>query len=342
MGVLAIPAREVARQLGSRAEALARELLPHGHREGAEWVAPSLTGTSQRGLSVRITGSKAGVWAEFDADARGDGLDLVAHALFRGDKSAAYKWALGWLGIGQAGAMPQPRPRPAPPPAGPDAHERATAAAAFRLFLAGKAELRGTPADAYLKGRGIDLAELGRQPRALRFHSAVRCIEAGGDLPAMLAAIRGPDGQHVATHRTFLAEYGGTWCKAKLKAPKKVLGSYAGGLIPLWRGASGKPLATAPEADVIAIGEGIETCLSVAIACPEYRVLAAVSLANLARIILPAQAVDLIVLADNDHGNAAAQAGLQRAVDRLLAEGRSVRIARSSAGKDFNDGIKDE
>ena len=336
----AVPARDVARHLAGRAEALARELLPHGHREGGEWVAPSLTGTSQRGLSVRITGSKAGVWAEFDGDARGDALDLVAHALFRGDKSAAYKWALGWLGIGHGGASPQPLPRPAPDMAAHDAHERATAAAALHLFLAGRPELRNTPADDYLKARGIDLAELGRQPRALRFHPAARCTEVDTDLPAMLAAIRGPDGSHVATHRTFLAQQGGVWGKAKLKAPKKVLGRYAGGLIPLWRGASGKPLATAPESDVIAIGEGIETCLSVAIACPEYRVLAAGSLNNLARIILPAQALDLIVLADNDHDNPAAATALQRAIDRLLAEGRSVRIARSSAGKDFNDGIK--
>jgi len=336
----AIPARQVAQQLAGRIAALVHELLPHGHREGAEWVAPSLTGTSKRGLSVRITGSKPGVFAEFDGDARGDGLDLVAHVLFRGDKKAAYKWALAWLGLGHGGPAPQPQPRPQPASAAPDAHDRASAAGALRLFLGGQATLRNTPADAYLKARGIDLAELGRQPRALRFHPAVRCTEAGADMPAMLAAIVGPDGGHVATHRTYLAEHGGVWGKARLKAPKKVLGGYAGGTIRLWRGASGKPLATAPESDVIAIGEGIETSLSVAIACPEYRVLAAGSLNNLARMILPAHALDLIVLADNDAGNPAAQAALQRAVDRLLAEGRSVRIARSSAGKDFNDSLK--
>jgi hypothetical protein len=335
-----IPARAVAQQLAGRAEALARELLPAGHREGAEWVAPSLMGASLRGLSVRITGSKAGLWGEFDSDRRGDALDLVAHVLFRGDRKAAYRWALSWLGIAHAGAAPQPQPRPAAPRPAPDAHERASAAAAMRLWLAGRPELRGTPADAYLKARGIDLGELGRQPRALRFHHAVRCTEAGCDLPAMLAAIVGPDGGHVATHRTFLAEHDGAWCKARLRAPKKVLGSYTGGTIRLWRGASGKPLDKAPEADTVAIGEGIETCLSVAIACPEYRVLAAASLSNLGRIVLPPNAIDLVILADNDAGNPAAQAALARAVDRLLAEGRSVRIARSSTGKDFNDGIK--
>jgi hypothetical protein len=332
-------ARTVAQMLGARAAELAAELLPHGKREGHEWVAPSIAGTSNRSTSVHLTGSKAGLWADFSSNLRGDGLDLVAAILFGSDKKAAYKWALAWLGFRPGGPPPAIVARPRPAPAPNDAHDSATRAAAQRLFLSGQASLADTPAAAYLAGRGLDLAQLGRQPRSLRYHPNCLCTETGGHLPAMLAAVCGPDGKFLACHRTWLAESGGAWRKAALRSPKKVLGGFGGGVIRLWRGASGKPLATAPETDTVAIGEGIETCLSVCIAAPEYRVLAAVSLSNLARITLPAQLIDVVILADNDQGNASAEAALQRAVDRLLAEGRSVRVARSSVGKDFNDGI---
>jgi hypothetical protein len=342
MGGTFIPARQVAQHLASRIDALARELLPLGRREGAEWVAPSHTGTSRRALSVRLTGTKAGVWSDFSASGvHGDALDLVAHVLFRGDKTGAYSWALAWLGLGAK--MPTPLPRIAPqaaPPRADDPNILARRKAALAVFLNSETMLRGTPVDGYLQGRGIALAELGRQPRSLRNGAAVFNQETGTNMPAMLAAISAPGGRHAATHRTWLAQdEAGTWRKARLQAPKKVLGSYAGGCIRLWRGASGKPLEKAPESDTTVIAEGIETALSIVVACPEYRVLCGVSLSNLGRIILPAACLDLIVAADNDFGNAAAEAALAHAVDRLLSEGRSVRIARSSIGKDFNDAL---
>ena len=333
-------AADLSDMLAQRIEALCRELLPHGKREGAEWVAASLIGTSQRSLSVRLTGGKAGVWKDFTAeDVKGDAFDLAAFVLFNRDKKKAYRWALSWLGL-SADAAPDRVPA-APvtrrPPA--EDHDTGTRAAALRLYLASQPALRGTPADDYLKARGIDLAEMGRQPRALRFHPACRCIEAGCDMPAMIAAICDGAGRHIATHRTFLEQRGGVWMKATLQAPKKVLGSYAGGTIRLWRGASGKPLAECTQSETVVIGEGIETCLSVALCCPELRVLAAVALSNLVRIELPEAAIDLIILADNDTGNTPAEQTLQRAVNRLLEQGRSVRLARSSIGKDFNDAL---
>ena len=54
-------------------------------------------------------------------------------------------------------------------------------------------------------------------------------------------------------------------------------------------------------------------------------------------VALPPAVRHVILCADNDGGNAGAAALLQRAVDRFAAEGRTVRIARSPFGKDFND-----
>jgi phage/plasmid primase-like uncharacterized protein len=113
------------------------------------------------------------------------------------------------------------------------------------------------------------------------------------------------------------------------------LGRVAGGAIRLWHGASHKPLHEAPEGETVVIGEGIETALSVAIACPELRVLCALSLGNV--VELPPAVRAVILLADNDVGNVAAARGLQRAIDHYAHQGRHVRIARSTVGSDMND-----
>jgi hypothetical protein len=244
----------------------------------------------------------------------------------------------------------------APPPAGRhearqgaearavDAEAEARRGAARRLFLGAEPVLRGTPAAAYLAARRINLAELGRQPRGLRYMAALANKESGRPWPALLAAISDAAGEHIATHKTWLAkDEAGVWRKAPLRDPKMTLGSYAGGAIRLWRGASGRPLAQAQPGETAAVGEGIETCLSVALAAPELRILCAVSLANMARIVLPPAIATVILCADNDPPDSPAARALQRAVDHFVAEGRTVRVARPPAGqKDFNDVLTTE
>lgn len=336
-------AGELARLLAGNVASLVRELLPGGHREGSEWVHPSLSGTSRRSLSVRLFGTKAGVWADFASGDRGDALDLVKLALFRGDgdKVAAIAWARSWLGLGDGAAPPVQRRAPAPAPADAaviDAEAAARRAAAQRVFLAAQISIAGTPAAIYLRQRGIDLAELGRQPRSLRFHPSLQNRESGRDWPAMVAAVTNDAGDMVAVHRTWLQQDdAGRWTKAPLQNPKMSLGSIAGGSIRIWRGASGRPLAKAPPGETVLIAEGIEDALSCALLCPELRILSAVSLSNMARITLPPAIATVILAADNDGANEAAARALQRAVDRFAGEGRAVRVARSPVGKDFAD-----
>jgi hypothetical protein len=335
-------AGELARLLAGNVASLARELLPDGHREGSEWVHPSLSGASRRSLSVRLLGAKAGVWADFSSGEAGDALDLVAMVQFRGDKRAAIGWARAWLGLGDGPAPAVQRRTPAPAPPGEaaaiDVEAVARQRAAQRVFLAAQVAIAGTPAAAYLADRGIDLAELGRQPRSLRFHPSLQNRESDRSWPAMVAAVTDGAGSMVAVHRTWLQQgEGGRWIKARLQNPKMSLGSVAGGSIRIWRGASGKPLAKAPAGETVLIAEGIEDALSCALLCPELRVLSAVSLANMARIVLPPAVATVILAADNDGANEAAARALQRAVDRFAGEGRTVRVARSPVGKDFAD-----
>ena len=338
-------AGEIAGMLARLAPDLAAELLPQGRRDGPEWRCGSLAGEPGQSLAVRIFGANAGVWCDFASGERGDALDLVAAVRFAGDMKDALDWSRGWLGLPGHSTNPTSTPREPTQQAGADragSDQAARMAKALALFLSGRAGLTGTPAALYLAGRGIDLAELGRAPGALRFHPAAWCVEVAASLPAMLAAITNGAGEHVATHRTWISRTAeGRWTKARLRDAKKSLGSYAGGFIPLQRGASGRPLRDAPQGEVVAIAEGIETALSVAIACPKLRVLSAVSLSNMARIVLPDAVQTVILCADNDKpDNYAAERALTAAINHFAGESRTVRLARPPAGKDFNDTLR--
>jgi hypothetical protein len=341
-------ARELSRMLAARIAALAPELLPHGKRDGQEWRCGSLAGEAGQSLAVHLSGARAGVWSDFASGEAGDALDLVAAIRFNRDRRAAMAWARTWLALPsggrQDGAPEPPRAAPVSTPAAisDDAEKRRRAAQA--LFLSARPSLAGTPAGFYLAARGIDLAELQRQPRSLRFHPSLWSSEAGRNFPGMLGAITNAAGQHTATHRTWLArDAGGVWRKAPLRHPKKSLGGIVGGTIRIWRGASGKALAEAPEGETVVIAEGIETALSIAVACPALRVLSAVSLGNMARVALPPAIRSVIIAADNDPAdNQAAARGLAAAIAHFAEGGRLVRVARSPVGKDFNDALAAE
>ncbi|MBR0651364.1 hypothetical protein GXW78_16950 [Roseomonas terrae] len=328
---------EIVRLLAQGAESLARELLPGGRREGREWVAGDLAGSPGRGVSVCIAGPKAGIWGDFSAGLHGDALDLVAVCRFGGNKTEALKWARGWLGLGEARSGGR---APAPPPPRPRDVEGERREAEQRrqkgrgLWAAG-VPIPGTPAEVYLAGRGISLEALGRAPNVLRFNARTWCTERGAAHPAMVALIQ-DQGFTIGAHRTFLAPDGRG--KARIKAAKKVLGATDGGLIPLWRGASDKPLKDAPEGDTIAIAEGIEDALTIALHCPEWRVVACVSIGNMAKLTLPPTIMDVRLCFDRDGENPAVRTARERAIDRYMREGRSVFAMQPAEGfKDFNE-----
>lgn len=338
------PARPVdigalASMLADRIDSLCAELLPAGIREGAEWRIGSVAGEPGRSMAVHLSGAKAGVWNDWAADVGGDALDLVAQVLFRGDKGQAVRWARAWLGLDSADPNSFEQHRRAvqekqrAEASREEARRRRQASA---IWLAAQPTLAGTVAEAYLRSRAINLAELGHQPRSLRFHAALYNAESQRTWPALVAAVVDPEGHIVATHRTWLATDGSG--KAPLRDPKMTLGRYAGGAIRLWRGASGKPLSAAPPGDNVVLTEGIEDALSVALACPEYRVLAGVSLANLRNIELPPQLGAVYIFAQNDPTGSPAERALERAAQHFLSLGRRVKIARPPAGiKDAND-----
>ena len=174
----------------------------------------------------------------------------------------------------------------------------------------------GTLVETYLKSRRLHL----QLPATLRFRAALK-HHAGGFWPAMVALVsRGPDDIPLAVHRTFLARDGSG--KAPVEPQKMMLGPCRGGAVRL-----GAP------ADLLMVGEGIETCLA-AMQATGNPAWAALSTSGLKALHLPEAVREVIVLADGDDpGEAAAR----ECALRWQREGRRVRIARPPRGQDFND-----
>jgi putative DNA primase/helicase len=179
-------------------------------------------------------------------------------------------------------------------------------------------DARGSPVARYLRSRGIEIVP----PLSLRWTPA--CRHPGGrTLPAMLARIEAVDGEFIGVHRTFLTADGSG--KAVVEPAKAMLGRAAGGAVRL-----------APAAEVLMIGEGIETCLAAMTATgrPSW---SAISVGGIEVLTLPALVKTAIILADHDR-NARGERAARTAAQRWLAEGRQVRIALPpEPGSDFND-----
>lgn len=69
-------AKDVAEMLAHDATNVAAYLLHGGKKHGSEWKAGSVSGEPGNSLSVRLTGTKAGIWKDFATEQSGDLLDL--------------------------------------------------------------------------------------------------------------------------------------------------------------------------------------------------------------------------------------------------------------------------
>lgn len=345
-----IPLPQIVRGLAARIDALCGELLANGVREGTEWCVGSLAGEAGRSCKVHLAGPRAGVWADFSSGEAGDALDLVAAVLFAGDKGKALRWSLSWLGLdgGDPGRLAETRRAlAAQPPAGQGADQAAARARlAQRLFLASAASIQGTPADRYLKGRGLDLAPLRRQPACLRFHPSLSHREtwdrerrSGPTYPGLVASIVAADGSFAAIHRTYLEHAGGgAWRKlSSVRDAKLTLGTYRGGLIRLWRGRRGDGRAgyswrDMPAGSAVTITEGIEDGLSVVLADPGRRVVVGVSLANMLAVDWPAAVQAVTIVGQNDAPGSPAAELLDRVIAAYQDQGKQVLLAMPPAG----------
>ncbi|HML92974.1 toprim domain-containing protein [Methyloceanibacter sp.] len=300
-------ATEVARRLSDQAEAVCRYYLPNGRRQGRYWLIGDVTDTPGRSLYVRLTGQRAGKWTDAATGEHGDLIDLIALNR-RLDFRGALDEARSFLRLPIAPPLPARREPPTP---------TGSPEAARRLFAASLA-IKGSLAEAYLRQRGIVLKT---DHCALRFHP--RCYYRGPSgretWPALIAAVTDLDGNITGAHRTWLDPSG---CgKAPVDQPRRAMARLAGNAVRF-----------GIACDVLTAAEGIETTLALKTIMPSMPMIAALSAAHLAALILPPSLRRLYVARDNDE---AGRLALARLRGRAAVSGIDVRALEPQA-EDFN------
>ncbi|HEY1447495.1 MAG TPA: toprim domain-containing protein [Caulobacteraceae bacterium] len=297
-------------------------------------------------FAIYLAGERAGRWKDFATGETGDIFDLIGALLGLREKWDAYWWACAYLGIARnevEQASPEERDRAKrnrDRRAAQAREESARYSARLKGWWLRLQPIDGTVAETYLReARGLPLRR--PAPGALRFHPALDHVSDEGEVttwPAMVAAVvRGP--VIVGIHRTWLASDGSG--KAPVDTAKKMLGPVRGGVIPLAKGPTGLTAGKADRAgarSTLAVGEGIETCLTVAAARPDFRVWAAGSLSLMGSVEWPPCASGVVLLGENDASPVARKAfQAVEALWRKQAAGRRLEVARPLVGSDFND-----
>ena len=183
----------------------------------------------------------------------------------------------------------------------------------------------GTLTAAYFHHRAITIAI----PATLRDHPGLKHCQTGQNLPAMVAAVTGPDRKVIAIQRTFLRMDGRG--KANVSQPKLSLGAMRDGAARL-----------GPTGPVLGIAEGIETGLSAMqlFAVPTW---CSLSASRLDRLWLPTEAVEIHIFGDN---GAPGHEAAARAAAAYQVHGRQVflRFPPEEYGdwNDFLQGRKSE
>ena len=307
---------DVDNLLAMRADDVCRRYLPNGKRVGAYWIAGDIRGAKGTSLFVRLAGASsgkgaAGKWRDASTGEHGDLLDLIAVSCRLAEHRDVLDEARRFLSLASSDA-PFRRRR----------MDRDTTLPGQRLFT-GSAPIIGSVAETYLRSRGItDLTRLD----ALRFHP--RCFYRADAhapaerWPALIAAVSDPSGRITGVQRTYLARDGSA--KAPLAAPRKALGRIAGNAVRF-----GDP------GEVMIIGEGVETVLSLRAILPAMPIAAALSAQNLGAVRLPPSLRRLYIAADRDEAGLGAAERLRK---RAIAEGVDAVILLPGLN-DFNDDL---
>ena len=237
----------------------------------------------------------------FGCGASGDVLDYVQRSNGVGLREAA-----DMLG---AGSLPSVDVRPIPAP--DDRHRIEEARTIWRNAV----PAAGTPAESYLRARGLHLPI----PASIRF-ARLPYGKRGREYPCLIAAVGSVDNKLVGIQRTFLNDAGTG--KAAVPKAKLSLGRVSGGAI-----------RCAPCAAALVVCEGLEDGLTLMQEMGRA-VWVAAGASMLPNMLFPDGVRSVVIGADGDEtGEAAAR----KAADAFTGRGHQVRTIRPLDGfKDFN------
>ncbi len=309
------PARTLSRGLAEHAEAVCRHYLSNGRRYGNYWIVGDVNNHAGRSLYVRLKGPLSGKgargkWADSATGEYGDLLDLIAAreglGSFRDTLNEARRF------------LKTPR-EPSSKFFDGRTLERDTIALARKIWAAAR-PIAGTPAEAYLRARKIT-ADL--DPACLRYHSALFYRERPGAaslrLPALVAAVTNQSCEITGVHRTFLDPTRKE--KARVPSPRRSLGAILGNGVRFGK-----------IDDLVLVGEGIETVLSIKTTFPNLPMVAALSAGHLAAWEFPSDLRRLIIACDNDDAGRRAALRLKERAGAVDVDARMI----CSLHADFN------
>jgi hypothetical protein len=311
-------AHDLACRLAQCAEAVCRHYLSNGRRVGRYWIVGDVRNTPGRSMYVRLTASAhgpAGKWRDAADCEHGDLLDVIRESCGLMDFRDVAEEARRFL------ALPRSAPDPAAGESMPSVPQ-GSSESARRLFAMSR-PIAGTLAETYLRGRGIDAV---RDTAALRFHP--RCFyRPDGHAPtetwpALIAAVTDLAGTITGVQRTWLARDGSA--KAPIACPRRAMGQLLGHAVRF-----------GVADDVLAVGEGIETVLSLQGVLPTLPLGAGLSAAHVSAIRFPERLRVLYILRDAD---CAGDAVVERLTARAVASGIEAHALSPQLG-DFNEDL---
>ena len=315
------PAADLARRLARNAEAVCRHYLSNGRRQGRYWTVGDVRNTPGRSMFVRLSGpdsgrGAAGHWTDAASAEHGDLLDVIRESCGLANFRDVAAEARRFLSLPRAESLPTAKPVLTPVPAG-------SPEAARQLFAMSQ-PIRRTLVETYLCNRGIKAVH---HAAALRFHPRCYYREDDGSptetWPAMIAAVTDLADRITGAHRTWLSPDG--LGKAPVTTPRRAMG-----------GLLGHAVRFGAADDVLAVGEGIETMLSLRYALPFMPMAAALSANHLAALLLPPTLRRLYIARDAD---AAGDMAFATLTERAEAAGIEA-LALSPGRDDFNEDLR--
>lgn len=176
-------AHDLKVMLNTRAEEVARFLLPGGCKKGNYWHAGSLAGDEGDSLRVCLGGAKTGVWSDFSSGDAGDLIDLWGKSKNL-ERKETFKEVRGYLHLPEdLGRMSEPKK-----------------AKKLKDDIPALPRIK-SPVETYMKGRGIsratlDLLKVGEMKGRNGPEIVFRSYDENGDLLFVkYLAVERPDGK---------------------------------------------------------------------------------------------------------------------------------------------------
>lgn len=295
---------DVAAALNERMEDLALHLLGEPNRTLS--TREQLRYGNKGSVAVDIAGDKTGKWYDHESGIGGDGLELICHTLNLRN-GAACDWARNWLGLSENNHI-----KIVTPSSKQQQDEKAEKVADI---LKGCGPINGTPAERYLKRRGITV----EPPPCIQFRPY-----AYAGYGALVAQATDADGNVLAIQQIYLTDAGEKAPVPVVKRTNKATEKWAE-----------KSAVRFPGKQPLILAEGVETALSLWQATGQ-ETWACLGITNIGSAPVP-EGASVIVARDGDLPGSKADGQIGRAIAKLRTHGFSVSVATPPEGKDFND-----